>query len=136
MEGVTHEMLDNLYVLTRSGIRPEVIRAGGGGARSDLWSRIQADMYGLPVQRLGESEASALGGAMLAGVGAEIFASPTEAETAMVDVTETLDPNVERHARYTELHEAYDAAYDALDRSVFELLASERNRADPPRGDR
>lgn len=126
LEGVVHEMLGNLLRLARVGLDPGVIRAGGGGARSELWTRIQADMYGVPVQRLQESEPAALGAAMLAGIGSGLFASFDEATEAMVHTSQTFDPDTRRHARYGELHETYEAAYNALDQSVFELLAANR----------
>jgi sugar (pentulose or hexulose) kinase len=45
----------------------------GGGARSDLWSQIKADIYKKPVYTFEASEGGILGSAILAGVGVGIY---------------------------------------------------------------
>jgi len=84
LEGVAFEVRDNLELMTEHGMRPNMIRISGGATRSPLWTQIQADVYGMPVQLLEETEASALGAAMLGGVGTGVFSSVAEAESAMV----------------------------------------------------
>ena len=44
MEGVTYEMKYNLECLEKAGIKVEGLRAVGGGAKSDLWMQIKADI--------------------------------------------------------------------------------------------
>ncbi len=123
LEGVAFEVRDNLEVLTEHGMRPNVIRASGGATRSPLWTQIQADVYGIPVQLLEETEAGALGAAMLGGVGAGVFSSVAEAESAMVRIASTVEPDPGRHKDYGEAHAAYVDAYHALASSTFGRLA-------------
>ena len=46
------------------GLRPNEIRATGGGSKSRLWLQIAADILGTPVVTLKEQEAAAYGGAL------------------------------------------------------------------------
>lgn len=55
------------------------IRAMGGGARSPFWCRMKADMTGKTLVTLKQLETACLGAAILAGVGAGLFPSVTEA---------------------------------------------------------
>ena len=46
MEGVAFSMRDGLEVMRGLGTPDDDLRAVGGGARSPLWLRLQADVYG------------------------------------------------------------------------------------------
>ncbi|MBP6785982.1 MAG: hypothetical protein KA170_00235 [Candidatus Promineofilum sp.] len=48
-------------------------RAVGGGARSDVWNGIKADVLGVPYQRLARSEFGTWGAAMIAGKAVGIY---------------------------------------------------------------
>lgn len=50
------------------------IRSSGGGAASELWCRIKADVTGRKIITLKDTEVSCLGSAIIAGVGAGVFA--------------------------------------------------------------
>lgn len=50
MEGVAFALRLALEALTENGLTPRQFRAGGGGARSDLWMRILASVFGVPVE--------------------------------------------------------------------------------------
>ena len=78
LEGVAFSLRDSLEIFKELGIPVEQIRASGGGSRSFLWRQIQADIYGKELVTLRTSEGSALGAALLAGVGAKIYASVEE----------------------------------------------------------
>ena len=122
MEGVALEVQD---VLTRAqdyGVAVENIRVGGGASRSPLWTQIQANVYGRPIQLLKEGETSALGAAILGGVGAGVFSSIEEGIDTMVDVTQTIDPEPSRVPVYQSLYDAYASAYGALAPAVFPQL--------------
>src|SRR5689334_12453021 len=49
LEGVTFGMNDALQIMREMGIPIKEVRASGGGARSDFWRHLQADVYNLPV---------------------------------------------------------------------------------------
>jgi glycerol kinase len=55
------------------------IRADGGMARSDPLLRFQADLLGLPIHRSPQPESTALGAALLAGLGAGLWPDASSA---------------------------------------------------------
>jgi xylulokinase len=79
-------------------------RAVGGGARSDAWNQIKADVMGVPYQRLARSEFGTWGAAMIAGKAAGIYddLAATAAEHAW-PAGEPIRPSVENHAIYRPL---------------------------------
>ena len=73
MEGVAYALKDCMEVLLELGARCDRIVAAGGGARSDVWLQIQADMFGRDVYRSATEEQACLGAAITAAVGAGAF---------------------------------------------------------------
>ena len=55
------------------------VRVDGGAARSDLLLQFQADVLGVPVIRTAQTESTALGAALLAGLATGVWAGPDEA---------------------------------------------------------
>jgi xylulokinase len=124
MEGVALEIRDIMERWFRGGMSVDVLRIGGGAARSPLWCQIQADVYGRPVETLQCDDSTGLGGALLGGVGAGVFGSIAEGVAAMVQPRGQVDPDPGRHRLYGELYEAYVRAYDGLAQSgTFAALA-------------
>jgi xylulokinase len=64
MEGTVLNLGYGFARMRALGLRPDEIRATGGGARSRLWLQILADVLGTPVVTLREREAAAYGGAI------------------------------------------------------------------------
>ena len=110
MEGVVLACYDAFQVLAELGARPERIIMAGGGARSSLWRRIVADVFGLPVQRLAVGEQSALGAVLLAGGGIGLF-DPGAAARAWATYGPTVEPDSGRHALYQALVPMFRDAY-------------------------
>ena len=124
LEGVVLEVRDMMASWPQAGVHVDQIRLGGGATKSALWNHIQADVYGRPVQLLMSGESTALGAAILGGVGAGIFDSIAEGVHHMVHVTGVIEPDMANHQRYEHLYQAYVQAYEGLTRSrVFETLA-------------
>lgn len=124
MEGVALEVQDMLKRFDQYGLNIDSVRVGGGAARSALWTQIQANIYNRPVTRLKEGETTALGAAILAGVGAGIFSSIAEGAKAMVCVSDTFEPQADQTARYADLYAAYEDAYRSLAPSTFSKLGA------------
>jgi xylulokinase len=66
VEGVTYGLGYALRALERSGIIPNEVTLVGGGAGSEAWGQICADIFELPVVRPGVDEAAAMGAALQA----------------------------------------------------------------------
>jgi xylulokinase len=61
VEGVTFGLAYALRALQRSGVQATAISLVGGGAASDRWAQLCADVFELPVVRPPQTEAAALG---------------------------------------------------------------------------
>src|SRR5215468_8396227 len=90
------------------------IRLGGGGARSDLWRQIQADVYAHEVEVLAAEEGAAYGAALLAGVGAKFWNSVEEACDAVVKVQHRIKPQAKAVSALAKQYESYRRLYPAL----------------------
>ncbi len=125
MEGITFEMRDMLEALKQGGL-PDfaVYRVTGGAARSSLWNQIQADVYGGPVETVEVEEATALGAAMLAAIGAGIYRDVHEAIAAMVHVKDRWEPIPENAQTYNEVFKTFRKTYQALKTEVFPAISA------------
>ena len=61
------------------GSRPESLQVDGGASANSFLMQFQADITGIPVVRPRVLETTALGAALLAGLGAGIYGSAEEA---------------------------------------------------------
>jgi xylulokinase len=114
MEGVTFGLRDSLEIMRGLGVPLEKIVCGGGGARSELWRQIQADVFGLPIETAGESDAAMLGAAILAGVASGVFTTVEEACRAAVSYTERIEPDASKAAVYGQAYARFRSLYPAL----------------------
>ena len=114
LEGVAYGLRDSLELLRALGLRPEVGRVSGGGARSDLWLRILASVLGIPLERTVVEEGAAYGAALLAGVAGGVFADVHEAVSACVQVRDTIEPEPAWAEVYDEWYRRFRALYPAL----------------------
>ena len=132
MEGVLFAMRDGLEIMRDLEVRPEEIRAIGGGASVQLWLRLQADVYGIPVHRLQIEEGAAYGAALLGHVAAGTFASVDEAATVVRTLPEVTEPDPHATPTYDALYEVYRSSYDALHEGMHRLSSL----AESPSGER
>ena len=109
-EGIALALADVLREAKRlSGAEFGALRLLGGGARSATWRQIIADVTGLPVKLPANGDAS-FGAALVAGIGAGVFASPQEAVARCARVVAEERPNPGRQEAYARLFELYDEA--------------------------
>ena len=83
----------------------------GGGASSPLWCQIKADMTAKRIAVLENNETACLGSAILAGVGAGIFADAGETCKKIVQIKKTYTPSGED---YTECYRNFCAAEEQI----------------------
>ncbi|WP_405163100.1 FGGY-family carbohydrate kinase [Nocardia sp. NBC_01499] len=113
-------------VETACGTPLASVTFSGGGANSDLWSQIFADVLRRPVQRLETRDYSAvLGAALLASVGAAIYPDIATATDRAVTIDRVFTPDNERADLLDPLFEVYLDSYQAL-RNVHAKLADWR----------
>jgi xylulokinase len=117
LEGVTFGMRDALEIMRQMGIPITQVRASGGGARSDFWRHLQADVYNLPTVLTNATEGPAYGVALLAGVGTGAFASVEQACKATIKQTAKITPNRKQAAAYERYYQTFGKLYfDLQDR--------------------
>lgn len=74
LEGIAFQVADLVTAMEKdSGRKISTLRVDGGACASDLLMQIQADLLGCTVERPVNIESTALGAAMLAGLGAGIW---------------------------------------------------------------
>jgi xylulokinase len=114
LEGVAFSLRDSLTIFSELGVPVQRVRLGGGGARSELWRQIQADVYGHPVETVHADEGAAYGAALLAGVGAGLWPSVDEACDRLVQSSVAASPDAGTVATLNERYDAYRRMYPAL----------------------
>jgi xylulokinase len=124
LEGVTFGMRDALETMRGMGIDVTQVRASGGGARSDFWRHLQADVYKSPIVVTNAAEGPAYGVALLAGVGTGVWGSVEEACKRSIKQVERIAPNKKQSAVYDKLHAVYDKLYYDLKDRFREMAAA------------
>lgn len=122
MEGVALACFDAFQVLVEMGARTERIVMAGGGARSQLWQQIVADVFWLPVHRLKVREQSAVGAALLAGAGMGLL-DAGRAARRWAGYHSPVEPEERRHVLYTELLDIFRAVHRAQRDDLARLQA-------------
>lgn len=111
LEGITYEMKWNLAILGDAGFQLDELRAIGGGAKSETWMQIKADMLGIPLTTMRVTEATCMGAALLAGHGLGIL-DLNDANWAVP--IRTFAPRSEYSPLYDERFAVYREVYDSL----------------------
>ncbi len=96
------------------GAEPEGIRFVGGPSRGRLWPQILADVLGIPVDVPPVREATSLGAALCALVGAGVFADLPEAVAATSKDAARFEPDAANHAVYDEAYARWRALNEHL----------------------
>jgi xylulokinase len=115
LEGTAFYIKECIDSLPGTGIRTDEFRAVGGGARSDTWIQLSADIMGVPIVRPVNTEAGALGAALIAGVGTGVFPSFQAGVQAMVAVERTFEPEPGQQQRLQVQYERYKRLWRLLE---------------------
>ncbi|MCK6627015.1 MAG: xylulokinase [Anaerolineae bacterium] len=126
MEGVAFALRQTLEISLSLGGPVERVIAGGGGAESEVWRQIQADVFGLPLQQSLLSEQAGVGAALLAGVGAGLYPDLPTACRQTVRYGPVTPPNPSRQVQYSEMYARFTQLYPRL-RKDFHWLARLKN---------
>lgn len=112
LEGVAFGLKDCFALIQEAGLPDNVqVRITSGGAKSALWRSIIADVLGYPNVRVNTTEGAAFGAALLAGVGAGVYADARQA-CASIRTLDEVTPNAS-HA-YAQAYAEYRALYPAV----------------------
>ena len=118
VEGIAYELRDGLENIERKArLKIEEIRVSGGGSNSAAICQITADIFGIPVVRVENSEAASVGTAIAVGIADGTFSSLEEATKKMVKVRDRFEVNEENHKRY-------DYLFNKVYKRLFPRLSS------------
>lgn len=122
LEGITMNLRVILEAFVAQGAQISLMRAIGGGVRGRFWSRILADVYGLPVHRLSIlEEATSMGAALAGGIGVGLYP-----DFSMIDqmnqVAEIIEPDTKAHDMYNRVFNVFEASYQAL-MPIYDMIA-------------
>ena len=115
LEGVAFEMRLNLEILEKSGHQINELRAIGGGAKSEIWTQLKANVTGKKITTLNVTEAGCLGVAMLA-CAADSGKTVNELAADWVKPLSVVYPQSENKNWYDERFNIYRNLYDAVKR--------------------
>lgn len=114
LEGVAFGIKDSFRLILQAGLgHIEQVRISGGGAKSELWRQIMADVLGVELVTVNTTEGAAYGAALLAGVGAGFYENVPAACEATIQITGRTSPTQATRA-YQDYYPHYCALYPAL----------------------
>lgn len=114
LEGITFGLRDSLELIKNTGIYINSVRVSGGGAKSDFWKQIIADIFNLKVETINSTEGPAFGAAILAAVGDGHFNSVNEACERLIKVIDIKSPNPKNIDFYEKKYQNFKKLYPFL----------------------
>jgi xylulokinase len=113
-EGCAFAMRDVVERIDAMGMASSTIRFSGGGAHSDIWAHIRADVSGKPVEVVRYTDSAPLGAAILAMPAAGMATSLDRCVASVVGISRIIEPDPQRQERYARSYRRYRALFDAL----------------------
>lgn len=114
LEAMAFAMRDVLVRLQELGLEIEAVRISGGGAKSQLWNRIRADVARLPVEVLSREDTSPLGALLLAGRAAGLIDDLASAADHLNPLRETIQPDPVNFDAYDDAYRRYRRLFGGL----------------------
>lgn len=114
LEGITFGLKDSLELIKAAGVYTDVARVSGGGAKSNFWKQMIADIFNLKVETINSTEGPAFGAAILAAVGDGYFSSVDEACEKLIQVIDTKYPNSRNIDFYEKKYQKFKKLYPLL----------------------
>ena len=122
LEGAVFSLKDVVGLIEEMGTKVSQIRTSGGGALSDLWRQIHADVFNNEVITVsGSAEGGAYGAALVAGAGVGVWNNVEEAVQVIKTEKRTL-PDEKSVEVYGKLYPIYSELYNHL-KNTFDKLA-------------
>jgi len=107
LEGVNFEFYRNLQIMLENGIAIDEIRCIGGGANSDVWLQMKADISNREIIGYGKREAGSLGAVMIAMAGSKAIKDLKDGKNLSVKEGNRFSPKAQGVKAYQEKFEQY-----------------------------
>lgn len=124
IEGIVFSIHESVELFRNYGKSIETVISIGGGAKSDLWLQIQADIFNAKVVKLQNEQGPGMGAAMIAAVGLGWFTSLKECAEEFIKADQVYEPKPENVRLYQEYYQVYKDVYPhtvAINHQLFDL---------------
>lgn len=121
MEGVAMSLRESLEIIQGLGVPVREMRLSGGGAKSNLWKQIFADVMDHAACTINAEQGPAYGVALLAAVGSGQFKNIEEACKATIEVVKKTPPKKPAVKVYDKLFPIYQSLYGSLAKTFDDL---------------
>ncbi|GKX29541.1 xylulokinase [Vallitalea longa] len=122
LEGVSFGLRDSLEILRELKVPIKEVRVYGGGAKSQLWRQILADIFDCNMNTINTNQGPALGGAILGCVAADESKSVEQVCGKLIKVTNTVEPIAQNVDKYNKVYKIYHELYGTL-KGAFNKLS-------------
>jgi len=107
MEGVAYSLKHNLDTAMEVDTIVNGLVSVGGSSNSEVWTQMKSDVTNQIIKVPYSDHATALGAAILAGVGCGVYASFEEAIAKTVTIKKIYRPDEKNHMKYNEFYKTY-----------------------------
>jgi xylulokinase len=105
VEGLTYKTREMLEAMVADSVETvKGMKATGGATKNRFWMQAKADILGLPVEIPELYEATPLGAAMLAGIGAGLYQDEEDAIRAVYRSGAVFEPDMKKHEQYSDYY--------------------------------
>lgn len=122
VEGITYSLYESIAYLRQQGKDIHQIIGIGGGAKSDFWLQLQADIFNADIHKLKHEEGPSMGAAMIAACGLNWFSSVNECVAQFIQTETVFKPNTQLHEQYQAYFKVYQQAYQQTQPLTSQLL--------------
>jgi len=109
MEGNALALARDVGAMRVAGFEIDRLISTGGGASSDAWLQIKADVLGIPVLRPASGHGAAQGAAGLAGTATGLVASFADLTGLAAEIEAEFAPDPDRHGAYRDAFTRFEA---------------------------
>ena len=120
LESLGYAFYNLMLIMEERGIELKSLTTVNGGARSQLWRQILADILGKNILYIKGCEGAAFGDCVLAGVGIGKF-KDEEVINNWIKIETVNEPNMRNHEIYRRLSEVYTKLYEN-NKELFRLM--------------
>ena len=113
IEGVVLESFDMYQHMKGAGVVISSLAVTGGAMESPVWRQTIADVFGMEIRPLQVPNATLVGAAIFAGIGAGVFRDVSEGVAKTVRFAEPVQPIPENSDVYEKRYETYKHLYSA-----------------------
>ena len=127
MEGAVFNMYETIKEISSLGVELDLITTSGGPSKSGIWCQIMSDITGKKIKSIDIPEATAIGSALLGGVGSRLFKSFDEINKNYEKKARYFNPNMDIHHTYEKLFDIYNSIYEGSTAAFDKLMHFKKN---------